>query len=63
MTIELFTQLIGSVGFPIAACIVMFMQNNKMQETLANLSNTLSVMTERLQHIEHDINKGDKANE
>lgn len=63
MTIELFTQLIGSVGFPIAACIVMFMQNNKMQETLANLSNTLSVMTERLQHIEHDISKGDKANE
>lgn len=63
MTIELFTQLIGSVGFPIAACIVMFMQNNKMQETLANLSNTLSVMTERLQHIEHDISMGDKANE
>ena len=55
MSIEIVSQLIGSVGFPIAACIVMFFQNNKLTETLNELSKTLTVMNERIKNIEEQI--------
>lgn len=55
MSIEIVSQLIGSVGFPIAACIVMFFQNNKLTETLNDLSKTLTVMNERIKNIEEQI--------
>lgn len=59
MEISEVTNLIGSVGFPIAACIFMFMQNSKMQETLSKLSETLSLMSERLKDVEDAIKKGE----
>lgn len=59
MEISEVTNLIGSVGFPIAACIFMFMQNCKMQETLSKLSETLSLMSERLKDVEDAIKKGE----
>lgn len=53
-------SLIGSVGFPIVACCVMFMQNSKMQETLQELVKTLTTMNERLSDVEKAVNlKGD----
>lgn len=53
-------SLIGSVGFPIVACCVMFIQNNKMQETLQELVKTLTTMNERLSDVEKAVNlKGD----
>lgn len=55
MSIEIITQLIGSVGFPITACFVMFYQNNKLTETLNDLSKTLTVMNERIKNIEEQI--------
>lgn len=55
MDITTFSQLIGSVGFPIAACCVMFFQNNKLQQTLSELSKTLSSMNERISDIENHI--------
>ena len=57
MDINTITQLIGSVGFPIAACCVMFVQNNKLQQTLSELSKTLSTMNERISDIENHIKK------
>lgn len=54
-------QLISNVGFPIACCIVMFMQQNKLSGTLADLSNTLVSMNERLKDIENSI--GGKRND
>lgn len=59
MEINEIANLIGSVGFPIAACIFMFMQNSKMQETLSKLSETLSLMSERLKDVEDAIKKGE----
>ena len=55
MDITTFSQLIGSVGFPIAACCVMFIQNNKLQQTLSDLSKTLLSMNERISDIENHI--------
>jgi uncharacterized protein YoxC len=54
MEIEAITQLITTVGFPIACCIVMFKQNNTLQETLKEISNTLTSMNERISQLEHD---------
>lgn len=55
MDIEVIAQLIGSVGFPIAACVVMFIQNGKMQETLSDLGKTLTTMNERIKDVEDAI--------
>ena len=55
MDIQAISQLIGSVGFPIAACVVMFYQNSKLQQTLAELSNTLAQMNERLSDVESAV--------
>lgn len=32
MDVTMVTQLIGSLGFPIAACIALFYQSNKQEE-------------------------------
>ena len=32
MDVTIVTQLIGSLGFPIAACIALFYQSNKQEE-------------------------------
>lgn len=50
-------SLVGSVGFPIVACCVMFKQNSNMQETLQELVKTLTTMNERLSDVEKSINK------
>ena len=55
MDIQAISQLIGSVGFPIAACVVMFYQNSKLQQTLAELGNTLTQMNERLSDVESAV--------
>jgi len=59
MNLEVITNLIGSLGFPIACCCVMFHQNGKLQETLSELSRTLVSMNERLNDIEQSVKRGD----
>lgn len=53
------TQIISTVGFPIAACCVMFYQNGKLQDTLTELTKTLSTMNERLSDVEKAVIKKD----
>lgn len=55
MDINGITTIVGSLGFPIAACCVMFYQNSKLQETLNDLSKTLTSMNERLTDIENNF--------
>ena len=45
-------QVISSVGFPIAACLFMFKQNNDLQKTLNEISQTMILMNERIKNIE-----------
>lgn len=49
--------LISSVGFPIAACVVMFMQNDKLQKTLNEIATTMAILTERVKDIESKIDE------
>ena len=54
MDVENITQLITTVGFPIVCCIVMFKQNNSLQNTLTEISKTLTSMNERISQLEKD---------
>lgn len=63
MSIEIIAQLVGSVGFPIAACCVMFAQNNKLQDTLKDISVTMQKMADAISDLEDKINVHNKNNE
>lgn len=57
MDITVFAQIVSSVGFPITACCVMFMQNNKLQDTLKEIAVTMQKMADSIDDLEnrHDI--------
>ena len=59
---EQIIQLISNVGFPIACCIVLFMQQNKLTVTLHDISNTMAVMSARLDDIENAVRKEKNEN-
>lgn len=46
------SNLISSVGFPIVACIFMYKQQIKLQETISELSATLKSIDTRISEIE-----------
>lgn len=45
MDIQAITTLITTVGFPIAACIALFWQNNKMSETVSRNTEAILELT------------------
>ena len=51
-------QLISNVGFPIACCIILFNQQNKLTNTLHDISATMSLMSARLDDIENAVRTG-----
>ena len=55
MDISSITQLISNVGFPIAACCVMFYQNSKLQDTLSNISATMQLLTNKITDLERKM--------
>ena len=57
MEINDIISIIGSLGFPIAACIFMFKQNSKLGDTLNDLSKTLTLMNERIKNIEDKVDE------
>lgn len=57
MEYEQIISLIGSVGFPIVACIWLFKIMQDFQKTLSEISATLQVMNDRIGELE---NKNEK---
>lgn len=49
--------MISNVGFPIACCVVMFINNGKFTETLCNLNVTLKELSTRMENLEEKMNK------
>lgn len=56
MDVNVITQLITSVGFPIVACYVLFKQNSELTNTITKLTVTLETINERIGKIEDVIN-------
>ena len=54
---EELVNVISNVGFPIACCIVMFINNSKFSEALNNLNVTLKELSTRIENVEDKINK------
>lgn len=49
MDISTIAELVASVGFPITACCVMFVQNNKLQDTLKDICVTMQKMADEIE--------------
>lgn len=56
MDVNALVTIISTVGFPIAACCVMFFQNNKLQDTLKDISVTMQKMADGLEDLERSKN-------
>lgn len=57
MEYEAIVSLIGSVGFPIVACIWLFKIMQDFQKTLSEISATLQVMNDRIGDLEKSNNE------
>lgn len=53
--LEIIKSFITDVGFPIAACVCLYIQNNKLTNTLSELNATLTSMNDRISDIENKI--------
>lgn len=57
--VNLIAELVTKVGFPIACCCVLFTQNNKLQDTLKDISVTMQKMADEIS----DLDKRNKKDE
>lgn len=57
--VNLIAELVTKVGFPIACCCVLFTQNNKLQDTLKDISVTMQKMADEIS----DLDKKEKGND
>lgn len=53
MDLSAISTFIGTLGFPIFACCMMFVQNNKLQDTLKDISVTMQKMADGIQDLEN----------
>ena len=55
--------LIGSLGFPIVMCLLMFRQNQRMTEVIGELKDAITTLTNRIL-IHNEVHHGeDKADD
>lgn len=59
MDVNMITELLTGVGFPIACCVVLFKQNSELQTVLKDLSNTLTSLNDRVGRIESKFEEED----
>ena len=57
MDINGIVELINSVGFPIIACVFMYMQVQKLNNIILELSTTLKAIDSRIDNIQDVIGK------
>ena len=57
MDVNGIVELINSVGFPIIACVFMYMQVQKLNNIILELSTTLKAIDSRIGNIQDEIGK------
>ena len=55
--IEVIKELIGSMGFPIFACVIMFYQNQKFSNLLNNMIIEMKAMNTSLNDLKEKLDK------
>ena len=55
--LEYIITLIKEVGFPIACCVVLFIQNNKLTNTLVEIKKSMEELSGRMDVIDARLNK------
>lgn len=55
--IEVIKDLIGSLGFPVFACVIMFYQNQKFSQVLNNMIIEMKSMNTSLNDLKEKIDK------
>ena len=63
MDINGIVELINSVGFPIIACVFMYMQVQKLNNIILELSTTLKAIDSRIDNIQDELGKIGGANQ
>ena len=64
MDVNGIVDLINSVGFPIIACVFMYMQVQKLNNIILELSTTLKAIDSRIDNIQDEIGQmGGKYND
>lgn len=58
--INVIAELVTKVGFPIACCCVLFTQNNKLQDTLKDISVTMQKMADEISDLDRKEKQNDK---
>ena len=53
-------SLVNGVGFPIVACVFMYMQVQKMNNIILELTTTLKTIVTKLDDLQVQLNKGDR---
>ena len=53
-------SLVNGVGFPIVACVFMYMQVQKMNNIILELTTTLKTIDTRLDNLQDQLIKGDR---
>ena len=57
MDVNGIVELINSVGFPIIACVFMYMQVQKLNNIILELRTTLKAIDSRIDNIQDEIGK------
>lgn len=63
MDVNGIVELINSVGFPIIACVFMYMQVQKLNNIILELSTTLKAIDSRIDNIQDEIGKMGGSNQ
>lgn len=62
--VDVITQLVSNLAFPIAACVYLAKQNEKWVSIVSQVTETLKAMEIRLNEIENTlIRKGEESND
>lgn len=56
---ETIISMISNVGFPIAACVILFIQNGKFTNALAENTQVLNMLVNEIEKLERGKNNDD----
>lgn len=63
MDIQVISQLISSIGFPIVCCVYLFKANERLRETIDQLRDTIHANTVAVESLKENLNVFERRKE